>query len=157
MKQMRIFFGVLIVAVSFYSCDPNRLSDQNFEIENESWSKDQAITFDLQIEDTTLHYNIYVNIRNSSEYAYSNIYLFIEMTSPTNKFFKDTVEFKLADPSGKWIGSGIGNIWQNQIPLLQKVKLLEPGTYQIKIYQGMREDVLNAITDVGIRVEKVYE
>ena len=92
-------------------------------------------------------------MRNTSNYAYRNLYLFIEMTSPSNKYFVDTVEVYLADSKGKWTGSGIGNVWQNQVPLLQNVKLKEIGKYSVNINQGMRHEVLDAINDVGIRVE----
>ena len=65
----------------------------------------------------------------------------------------ETREFILADNTGKWTGKGIGNVWQNQLSLLENVKLLEQGEYRIKLKQGMRDDTLEAISDVGIRVE----
>ena len=83
--------------------------------------------------------------------------LFIEMTSPSNKYLTDTVELELADNKGKWKGSGIGNIWLNRMPILENVKLLETGSYSVKIIQGMRHDTLMAISDVGIRVELANE
>ena len=66
----------------------------------------------------------------------------------------DTLELRLADQSGKWLGSGIGNIWQNQIPLVSRVKMTEKGTYKVAIKHGMRDSVLRAVADVGLRVEK---
>jgi len=119
------------------------------------WAINDVQSFSFEIDDTTLTYNLFVNVRNTSEYAYRNLYLFIEMSSPSNKYFVDTVEISLADSKGKWTGSGIGNIWQNQFPLLMQVKLLELGIYQVNVTQGMRNDTLEAISDIGLRVEKV--
>ena len=143
------FFIVFIVA-----CDPDRIYEENLEVENSSWNINDRKEFTFPITDTNSLYNVYVNIRNTNDYAYQNLYLFIEMTSPSNKFFKDTVEVTLADSKGKWNGSGIGNIWTNQFPLLQEVRLLESGNYKIMVVQGMRHENLDAISDVGVRVEK---
>jgi gliding motility-associated lipoprotein GldH len=66
----------------------------------------------------------------------------------------DTVQVTLANSKGKWLGNGIGNVWQNQISLLKQVKLLETGSYQVSVTQGMRHDTLKGISDIGVRVEK---
>lgn len=143
-----------LITLLFLACDPGRVYEENLEVENASWKIDDVKKFDFQIQDTTSLYNVYLNIRNTNDYPYQNLYLFIEMTSPSNKYFKDTVEVVLADSKGKWKGSGIGNIWTNQIPLLEKVRLLESGEYMIEVTQGMRHESLEAISDVGVRVEK---
>jgi gliding motility-associated lipoprotein GldH len=148
--------GVLLFTISLIttSCDSTRIYDEYAEIGEQGWAKDDAKNFEFNINDTTTFYNVIINVRNSSEYRYKNLYLFVEMTSPSNKFFIDTVEITLADNQGKWLGSGIGNIWQNRLNLIEKAKLLEAGTYRVKVSQGMRHDTLKSLSDVGIRVEK---
>ena len=149
---IHIIFISFIVFIS--SCDPNRIYEENLEMENAAWNVNDAKKFTFQISDTISLYNLYLNVRNTNDYAYQNLYLFVEMTSPSNKFFKDTVEMTLADNQGKWKGSGVGNIWSNRFPLLQNVKLLESGEYTVIVVQGMRHENLEAISDVGIRIEK---
>lgn len=146
-----LLFATSLVALS---CDSRRVYDEYKAISDLGWGKDDVKNFEFEISDTNVFYNVIVNVRNSSEYSYKNLYLFIEMTSPSNKFFIDTVEVMLADNQGKWLGSGIGNIWQNKINLIEHVKLLELGKYGVKVSQGMRQDTLKALSDVGIRVEK---
>ena len=148
-------FGFLSLVIVFFSaCDKNRVYEENLEIEDASWNVNEGKEFNFLISDTTSYYNIVLNVRNTNDYPYQNLYLFVEMTSPSNKFFKDTVEVILADNQGKWRGNGIGNVWTNQFPLLQNVKLLESGEYKILVIHGMRHENLKAISDVGIRVEK---
>lgn len=146
-----------VFALLLISCDGNRLMDENIELGKSGWSSADAKSFNFNVADTVSRYNVLVNVRNTSEYKYKNLYLFIEMTSPSNKFFRDTVEFQLADAKGKWLGSGIGNIWQNQLLLIREAKLLELGNYSVKIIHGMRDDTLNEISDVGLRVEMANE
>ena len=142
------------IAICLLSCDTNRILDENEIIANSEWAINDVRTFTFDIVDKALAYNLFVNVRNTSDYDYRNLYLFIEMSSPSNKYFMDTVEVKLANSKGKWVGNGIGNVWQNQIPLLKQVKLVELGTYKVSVTQGMRHDTLKGISDIGVRVEK---
>ena len=154
MHLSKVFF---LISVSFFfllSCDSNRIYEVNYEIPEGSWDKDVAKIYNIEIEDTSLFYNIIVNVRNKNDYPYSNLYLFMEMTSPSDKFISDTLEMKLANKTGKWNGTGIGNLWQNQIKLLSGVKMNEKGQYTVKINQGMRDENLIGISDVGLRIEK---
>ena len=146
---------VFLIAITALSCDSNRIYEHNTEIENALWPKTKQVEFAFDIEDTEQLYNLTINIRNKNAYPYSNIYLLVEMTSPDEKYFTDTLEFSLADKTGRWKGSGIGNVWLNQFPLVKGVKMLVPGTYTVKIGHGMRDDSLVAISDVGIRLEKL--
>ena len=156
MKYIHQILSALLLA-GLISCDPNRIIEENREIENASWSVQDTKSFSFNISDTNLHYNVFLNVRNNNEYTYRNLYLFVEMTSPSNKYFVDTVEIFLADNKGKWLGSGIGNVWLNQVALLEKVKLKEIGAYSVKINHGMRHEMLKAINDIGIRVERAND
>lgn len=151
------FIFVAIVATFFLHCDSARIVDENVEILNSAWAIEDKKSFSFDISKLDTLYDVSVNLRHTSKYAYRNIYLFVEMTSPSEKYFVDTVEIMLSDPKGKWTGKGIGNIWQNQVKLLEGVKMLETGTYNVSVTQGMRHDTLFEITDVGIRVEKSHE
>ena len=153
--DLRRLLTALVVLFSLFiqSCDSTRIFEHNSEIENAIWPKTKQVEFAFDIENTEQLYNLLINIRNKNAYAYSNLFLLVEMTSPDEKYFSDTLEFNLADKAGRWTGSGIGNVWLNQFPLFEGVKMLVPGTYHIKIGHGMRDDSLAAISDVGIRVE----
>ena len=135
------------------ACDDGRVFDDNISLSESGWDKDFKPSFAFDIGDTTALYNILINVRNESDYAYSNLYLFVKMTSPSAQYFMDTVEVKLADKGGRWLGSGIGNIWQVSSPLLKGVRLKERGEYRIEFTHGMRTDVLEDIRNIGVRVE----
>ncbi len=153
MKRIKFRYLAVIVVLMHFSCDSSRILDSNVEIPSAKWSISDKKEFNFVIEDTLSNYNVFVNIRNSNDYQYRNLYLYMEMTSPSNKFFRDTVEVMLAESDGRWKGKGVGSLWQSQIPILKGVKMLESGQYNISMVHGMRHDTLKAITDVGIRVE----
>lgn len=158
MRAHSITLVILTVfTISFSSCDQGRVLDENREIDKKGWGIGADEEFTFQITDTTSFYNFLINVRNGNAYPYRNLYLFVEMTSPSDKFFADTLEVELADAQGRWKGSGIGNVWMNQVPLIERVRLLESGEYKVRIAQGMRDDTLPSIKDVGLRVELADE
>lgn len=138
----------------FSSCDPNRVFEENKEIADYTWKANEKISFDLNITDTVTPHNWYINVRNADDYRYSNIYLFITTAFPNGQQSKDTLECVLADDKGHWLGDGLGDIWDNQIPFKKNVRFPSAGKYTIALEQGMRADELHQIMDVGVRIEK---
>jgi gliding motility-associated lipoprotein GldH len=84
----------------------------------------------------------------------SNLYMFITTTAPSGHSIVDTVEVVLADDKGKWLGSGLGDIWDLQQPYKQNVRFAQRGSYSFEFEQAMRVERLPFILDVGLRVEK---
>jgi len=156
MRQFFITFLILSLIASLIACDQKKVFEAYRRIDEKGWNKDSVVVFNVHLSDTIKNHNLYVNIRNKGTYAYSNIYLFLTIGSPDGVMRTDTVEFTLADPSGKWRGSGIGGLHDNQIPYKSSVYFPHKGDYKFMIKQGMRNNVLQGIRDVGFRVEKTY-
>lgn len=146
---------VLFLGISLISCDQNRVFETNLAMKDAQWERSQIAKFEIEIEDTLAYYSIFINLRNSGQYPYRNIYLFSKIKSPDGKYAKDTAEFILADAKGRWHGKGIGDLWEHQFLYKKGVKFLLSGEYIIELEQAMRDKELKYITDVGIRVEKI--
>lgn len=155
MKIIVKYFMTLAI-IGLISCDSIKVFEDYYKLDNNGWHKDSTIVFNVQLTDTTRNHNLYVNIRNKGTYQYSNLYLFLSIGSPDGKTLIDTVEFTLAEPSGKWIGSGIGGLYDNQILYKSSVYFPKKGDYKFVIKQGMRDNLLEGIRDVGLRIEKTY-
>lgn len=136
------------------SCDPNRVFEDNIDIPEFNWDTKNKLTFDVNIEDTTSLHNLYVNVRHASHYQYANLFVFITIKFPNGKLAKDTLECRLADEAGQWKGEGMGDIWDNQILWKPNVKFPVPGKYTFEYEQAMREEQVQFIMDMGLRVEK---
>ena len=137
------------------SCNTNDVYFQYKAIDSKGWNKDSLYTFEVPISDTLATYNVYVNVRNIGDYPYQNLWLFLSKMSPDSVLINDSIECYLADNRGKWLGSGVGSIFEMPILYQQNVKFKSAGNYQYKIVHGMRDTVLVGINDIGIRVEKV--
>lgn len=145
-------FGLLLFLIS---CDSNKVFDQYMEVENATWKRENIAKFSVDIKDTTAAHNLYINVRNKGNYPYSNLYLFIKIEGPDGNFSVDTVNCILADKSGKWLGKGIGDLWDVQVPYIGGFKFAKSGEYQFSFEQAMRvENGLEGITDIGLRIER---
>ncbi|MFO7788932.1 MAG: gliding motility lipoprotein GldH [Bacteroidales bacterium] len=155
LKDKAPLISLVLVFVLAQACDTNTVYKQYEEIPNKVWETNYQPEFDVDIEDTDQIYNINIHIRNASMYPYYNIWLFMHSTTPTGETSIDTVECKLADESGEWLGDGMGDIWDNKIPWKLNHSFPQKGKYTFRMEQGMRDKKLPGIMDVGISVEKV--
>jgi len=77
MKAVRkLFFLVLpaMVLVFISGCtDSNAIIDQNTPIENHNWSYANRIKYPVKIDDPSVPYNVYINLRVTGDYRYSYI------------------------------------------------------------------------------------
>ncbi len=154
MRNFQLVLVLGLFSVLFLtSCDTNRYYEQNVEIVNELWKSGESAEFVVDIMDTTSLFNFYVNVRNTNEYPFANLYVFIESTFPDELVARDTVELQLANLDGKWLGSGSGKYKYNKFILRKAMRFVQQGSYTFKIEQGMRKEQLDGISDIGIRLE----
>ena len=153
----RISFKLLIFASLIgllFSCDRNRVFEAYEKLPQTGWDKDSPVVFNIDVTDTVQTQNLYINVRNDIKYKYSNLWLFVKIEQPGKIAVADTFEVILADPTGKWLGEGFGGIKTRQVIYKGGVYFPVSGEYKINIQHGMRENVLQGITDIGFRVEK---
>lgn len=144
--------GVLLI--SLVSCDSAQVFEKSKPIGKE-WRKDSLARFEVPINDTLSIHSVYVTLRNDSSYPFSNVYLFVTTVAPSGAYVCDTMECILADDSGRWLGKGFAKYWDSRFAMRKNVKFPEKGIYNFTIQQGMRQEELPGIHDVGIRVERV--
>jgi len=154
-KRYSLVLVCCTIAV-FSSCNKGVIYQKYNKIPDNTWDMNAPMEFDIPIEDTVNRYNVYVNIRNDDGYDFSNLYLFIDITAPNNATERDTMNCVLADNSGKWLGQGLGDIWDNKI-LFKFNTRFRKGNYKFKLTQAMRVDKLPEIMDVGIRIEQTLK
>ncbi len=151
-KNLLQIVTILLLFVFCISCDNKQIYEQNTDIPDGIWNRANKIKFIVDIKDTINPHNLYVNIRNAGEYPFRNIYLFIT-TSSKGVVVKDTFEGILADEKGKWLGSGLGDLWDNRLQYKKNIRFPHAGTYVFEYEQAMRNENLPLIMDVGLRIE----
>ena len=161
---MRNILILLLMVGSFVSCDNSLKFSRYKATTNGNWSKDDIVSFELTELDTISAHNVFIMIRNDNTYPYSNLFLIAQMTTPDQTVIRDTIEYEMAAPDGRWLGKGAGSIHENKLWYREKIVFTPPGVYTIEISHAMRQngkvegiDNLIGITDVGIEIELTDE
>ncbi len=154
-RQPYPFFLILTACLvpCLLSCDRNRIFDSMERIPDSQWLQTAPVAFHFNISDSTMLYNIYFYVRNTTAYPYTNLYLFVTTNDPAGNAYRDTVNCVLASPDGNWLGKGHGKLRESRMLFQKDWRFPSCGSYRIKVEQAMRENPLNGIADVGLRIE----
>jgi len=145
----------IFALIFLVSCDNNKVYDEYIDLESTGWSTADTLAFEIELNSTNGGlFDFLIGLRNNNEYLYSNIFLFVELENPQGITLSDTLQYLVAEPNGKWKGSGVGAIKYNLFKYKESQEL-EDGLYKIKITHGMRSELLHGLEDIGLRIESV--
>lgn len=156
--MQKIFIFSVLTVVFLSGCMPSPHYQKNVTIPQNEWSYNYQPAFEVEIKDTAALYNLYFIIRHTDAYPFSNIWMWIHTLNPGDSVFQKTrIEIPLAETSGKWLGRGMGEIWEQRMPITRDdapMIFQKPGTYRFKFEQNMRVNPLPEILQIGLRIEK---
>lgn len=160
-KRLNKIVTIALLISCLVACDANSVYDSYVSLSSESWKKDDAVSFSFAVKDTLEQRNLFINIRNNNSYAFSNLFLITELNFPDGKKIVDTLEYEMADASGRFLGTGFTEIKENKLFYKENVVFPISGDYTVSIAQSMRKNgevdgvsALEGITEVGFRIEK---
>ncbi len=145
---------LLIFATLLSGCDRVRLFEDQITLEENRWNTGDFVRFTFQVPDTESPCNLYLTIRNTTDYSYSNLYLLLHTILPDSTVAADTLDLPLATVDGKWLGRGNGKYRDSRILIRSGFRFPVAGTYHLEIEQAMREQELTGISAIGLRIEK---
>jgi len=151
---MKRIAGLFFIIFMVSGCKSNRIYERYETVNGYQWQYHDIKTFTAKITDTSAIYNLYVDIRNSEAYPYSNLWLNLTSKSPEGIEQKQRFNFTLADVDGKWNGDILGDVHDHRFTAASQVRFPRTGTYTFNLQQDMRIDPLPGVMDVGIRLEK---
>ena len=154
------FKTLLVTSFFVFSCESNIEYIQYNSIENQ-WNKDSIQNFVFELADTK-KYNTYINLRINKDYPFSNIFLITTLMDSLSVLSKDTLNFKIADKSGKFLGKKRVNIIENSLIHKEKIELEKNKKYSVSVEHAMRIinkvsglKRLDGVVDVGYKIENI--
>lgn len=150
----RLISGLLFSVLLLTSCDSEMIYDQYISLDNGKWKWNDVAVFEMEVQDTLSLHNIYLQVRHSTDYPMSNLYMFVNVKGPDGQFRKDTLNLILATPEGQWIGKGTGRLRELRLLYRSQTRFGKMGLYNFSIEQAMRKEEL-PVSDVGLRVERI--
>jgi gliding motility-associated lipoprotein GldH len=152
-------FGLLLICAALLTgCMPSPYYQKQYSVPQNAWQYQFKPSFKFDITDTAARYNLSFLIRHTEAYPYSNIWVWVHIKQPgSDSFERSRIEIPLAEATGKWMGRGMGEIWEQSMPVTTNANATifnKTGTYEIQLEQNMRINPLPEVLQVGLRVEK---
>lgn len=149
-KQSYLIF--ILSLFIFISCQNSIIFEKYDEIPDYEWKYENKISFQISIKDTSIYHNLYLNLRHTGNYPFSNIWIMIYQKNPDKKISFKRYEFTLAVVDGKWLGKGLGDIVDHKIIFAENIKFPQEGEYTFLFQHDMRMDILPSIMDIGLTI-----
>lgn len=161
---------ILAVFSSVAGCSRDQvLADQFLLIPDRSWELMYQPEMTVHVKEQKGPYNVFVNLRHTDQYRYSNIFLLIHQKRESDALTMDSartrsfgnapekvskrVELILAEPDGRWTGSHSGNLYTSQQLVWKDYFFPDTGVFVLALEQNMRENPLKHIVAAGLRIE----
>lgn len=158
-KQIQSCAFLFFIFFAFFlsSCQTIDLYEKDVAIPNQKWQSSFRPQFKFIIKDTSVPYRIFIVLRHNEKYNYNNIWLNLYTRAPGDSVQKVQYELPLATTEKGWLGTAMDDLYEHRIALVpnnQKFYFKKPGEYIFTIEQIMREDPLQNMLNVGLRIEK---
>ena len=72
---MRSFLGFTLIILLAFSCDDERIYENNADFNSRYWPVSEKPEFEFEIADSVQMYNLFCNVRNSLDYPYARIFI----------------------------------------------------------------------------------
>jgi gliding motility-associated lipoprotein GldH len=155
-KRVLLFFLPLIWCIT--ACTTIDLYEKNVTIPGHSWSSEFKPEFTFTIKDTSVPYQLFLVLRHTDKYNYRNIYINLYTQQPgIDTTSKIRFDLTLATDEKGWLATGMDDIYEHRLTLTPPGYFRRSGTYTYTVEQIMREDPLESIMNVGLRIEKITE
>jgi gliding motility-associated lipoprotein GldH len=154
MKTKRRIFIVFIILGSFFtSCGEQPYYEKVYSFDNNVWSQKVKPRFEVDIKDISKPYNFIVTIRTTTDYKYSNLWMYMNTITPSKEKGREPFQMLITNPDGTWTGIKTGTVVENSL-YFKKRKLPKKGKYVFILEQGITESVIDEILDIDLRVEE---
>ena len=155
--QFKAHFTSLLTLLIIASCNTIDIYEKTVVIPGHRWTSEYKPEFSFSIKDTAVPYNVFFVIRHTEKYNFNNLFVNLITKQPgMDSVTKQQLELTLATNEKGWLGTGMNDIYE------QRIKLSPPhgtyfsksGTYNFSLEQIMREQPLEYVMNVGLRIEK---
>ncbi|MFT3678446.1 MAG: gliding motility lipoprotein GldH [Chitinophagaceae bacterium] len=148
--------SLAMLGLLLFSCTQVDLYEKTTAVPGHAWQSSFKPSFEFDLTDSSKVYEVFLVLRHNEKYHFNNIYVNLYIQGPgQDTAMKIQRELPLA-ANDKWLGDGMDDIYEHRmtIGLLGESRAIRPGRYRLQVEQIMRENPLQNVLDVGLRVEK---
>ncbi|HVG40325.1 MAG TPA: gliding motility lipoprotein GldH [Chitinophagaceae bacterium] len=139
------------------SCGRIDMYEKVSPIPKQEWQSSYKPSFTFSISDTTAAYQLFLILRHNNKYNYNNLWVNVYRKKPNGQVSKVLYELRLAGKEG-WTATGMDDIFEHRLPLAPQPNdsfyFDQKGPYTFTVEHIMREEPLDNVLNVGVRIEK---
>lgn len=146
------FLVLLGLCVSLQSCSEQPYFDNAHSFDDNSWDKKDRPVFKVEVQDSLTVHDFIISLRTTTEYMYSNLWIYIMVTAPDGSTSKVAQKIPMARPDGSWIGKVSGTVVESRLRFDSKPFPIK-GEYVFKMLNATQEKSIPHVLDIGLRIE----
>lgn len=151
-QMMRTSWLFILILFFFAACSEQPLYEKVVSFDGKKWKQDVMPVFKVKIDNVDVNYNFTINLRTTTDYKYSNLWIFLKTETPDGMVERKPFQIMIANPDGSWIGNKTGTVVETPLTFRQR-KLPLKGQYTFTIEQGITQSDVDEVLDIGFRVE----
>lgn len=158
-KLWNIFFVLAVLTTLVCSCNKDKIYEQRQTLQDNTWNRlegNKTLEFkDIEIEDTSAVYDIYVTLRHTPYVNEKTIKFILKISYPDGITRESSHSIDLIDESGKnWKGDAMGDLIDVEKRCRAFVSLPVKGKYTISLINQGTYFKTVGLMDIGVRVKK---
>jgi gliding motility-associated lipoprotein GldH len=155
MNQQMIKYSFIASLLFVFACNSNSIYHQKNELENQTWSYNNAMLFKWTVKDTADWYRMMLKIDHASNLNYRNLYVKCLTLFPDHSQKEQILSLELFDETGKPFGKCSGSGCTTEISLLPKTKFQFQGDYELSIIQYGRDSIVKGLNNFELDISKI--
>lgn len=151
--QTRNSILIILLSVLLFSCGEQPFYEKVVSFEDREWKLDVKPTFSFDVKDVSKSYDFTLSLRTSTEYQYSNVWIFMKTITPDGTIAREPFEIVITNDDGSWVGEKSGSVVTTPLYFRSR-KLPKEGEYTFIIEQGITQSKVDEVHDLTFRVEE---
>lgn len=139
--------------ITLFGCESAPVYEKTYAFEKKKWEQNVKPVFTIPISDTSKYYDFMLTLRTTTDYKYSNLWIYLNTTTPDGKKGREPFEIIIANPDGTWAGKKTGTIVENTL-VFKRRKMPVKGNYTFVIEQGITQQVADQVLDISLIVDQ---
>ena len=149
-----IKLGFALIAILFISCGEQPFYEKSYSFQGREWKQDVKPVYEVDFTDVSQEYDFTLSLRTSTDYKYSNLWVFMKTETPDGTTSREPFEVVITNPDGSWVGEKSGSIVTTPL-YFRRRKLPSRGTYKFTLEQGITASVIDEVHDLSLRIDKM--
>jgi gliding motility-associated lipoprotein GldH len=147
--------SLILILLLFAGC--SGVYEKHQEVEDMVWKRDQAYVFEVEIDEPRAGYQVNGAIRHHEAMSVHDIVTKITYSGPGVSETAFDFVFTLANEHGEWLGDGMGDIYDMEQQIVERLAFPEAGTYTFTIQHVMKQEMIPGVMAVSLSLKKLKD